>query len=224
LWNTIGLGVQVLAIGLVFGLVFGADLTEFFPFLVVSLVLWNLIVSSISDSNTAYVSAERFIKEIPLPYYFPLIRLLSKNVLNFIHNIAIIVLVMIVFPKEWGWNLLLVLPGFVVLVGNLLWSSTLAALVSSRFRDLPPIITSLLMVSFYVTPIIWMPQSLPVEFRDVVLTYNPFYHLMELVRGPLLGYSPALENWLVGIGLLVIGNGIAWWLARRLWWRVVYWL
>ena len=224
IWNTIGMAVQLLAIGTIFGLVFKADLTTYFPFLAISLVLWNYLVTTINESTGAYVGAERFIKEIPVPYFFPIVRLLAKNAVGFLHNAVIIVIVSLVFPRDLGWNLLLSLLGLFVVMGNLIWTSTLAALVSARFRDVPPMIAAFMTVSFFATPIIWMPESLPDEFKDFILPYNPFYHLMELVRGPLLGYSPALENWLVGIGMLVIGNGIAWWLARRLWWRVVYWL
>lgn len=223
-WNTIGMAVQLLAIGTIFGLVFQADLTTYFPFLAVSLVLWNYLATSINESTEAYVGAERFIKELPVPYFFPIVRSVSKNAVVFLHNFAIIVIISLVFPKDWGWSILLVLPGLFVVMGNLVWTSTLAALISAKFRDIPPMIAAFMTVSFFATPIIWMPESLPDEFKELILPYNPFYHLMELVRGPLLGYSPALENWLVGIGLLVIGNAVAWWLARRLWWRVVYWL
>ncbi len=50
-------------------------------------------------------------------------------------------------------------------------------------------------VIFFLTPIFWMPNSL--SHRPVFTVVNPFYHLIELVRAPLLGHEPTLLNWQV---------------------------
>lgn len=224
IWNVIGLAAQLLTIGTIFGIVFRTDLGTYVPFLSISLILWNFLSSTINESTGIYLAANRVIKQISLPYYFPIVQLLSKNSLFFLHNALIILVVAAVYPQDWGWHVLLVLPGLVVLLGNLVWLSTLAAFVSTRFRDFPPAIASLLSISFFATPIMWMPDTLPAGLRELILTYNPFYHLMELVRAPLLGDVPQLANWLVGLGILVMGNTLAWLVARKLWWRVAYWL
>lgn len=224
LWATIGLGIQVLAIGLVFGILFGADLATYLPFLVISLVLWSLITSSITEASGVYPASERFIRQIELPSFFPVTRLLSRTTVTALHNFALVVLVVAFYPQEWNFQSLLAPFGLVLLVGNLYWVVTLLALAGSRFRDLGPIIASLVAVSFYMTPIIWLPSAIPANIADVLLTYNPFFHLMEIVRGPLLGSSPGLQSWIVAVVMLVCGNILAWFAAKRFWWRVVYWL
>lgn len=224
LWTTIGLGIQVLAIGLVFGFLFGADLTTYFPFLVVSLVLWNLILSTLTEASGCYVESERFIRQVQTPFFFPLARLLSKTVITFLHNLVLVFTVLIVYPKDWTAAVLLVLVGLVLLVGNLYWVVVLVALGGGRFRDIGPIVTAIFTVSFYVTPIIWMPSALPPEITEVLLPHNPLFHLMEIVRGPLLGYSPEPQSWLFAGVMVVVGNAFAWLVAKRYWWRVVYWL
>lgn len=224
LWTTIGLAIQVLSIGLVFGFLFGADLTTYFPFLVISLVLWNLVTSSLTEASNVYISAERLIRQIEIPFFFPLGRLMSKNVITLFHNFVIVALVMVFYPQEWTAEVLLAVVGILLLVANLYWVVTLVAVAGSRFRDLGPIIASLLTVSFYVTPIIWMPSSLPTKLAEVLLPYNPFFHLMEIVRGPLMGYSVGVESWITAGTLVLVGNLLAWLVARRYWWQVVYWL
>ena len=224
LWTTIGLGIQVLAIGLVFGFLFGADLTVYFPFLVVSLVLWNLILSTLTEASGCYVQSERVIRQVQIPFFFPLARLLSKTVITFLHNFVLVITVLIVYPKDWTAEVLLVLVGVSLLVGNLYWVVAVVAFGGGRFWDMGPIVTALLTVSFYVTPIMWMPSALPPGITEVILPYNPFFHLMEIVRGPLLGYSPEPQSWLFAGVMMVVGNAIAWLVAKRYWWRVVYWL
>lgn len=224
LWMTIALGIQVAAIGLVFGLLFGIDMTEFFPFLAISLTLWGFVVSSITDSTSAYVQSQQIIKQMYVPSFFPIVRVLSKNLIVFAHNLSIIVIVMAVFGVVPNVNLLWFVPGLVVLTGVIYVVSVVAATISARFRDVPPIISSVLMVSFYLTPIIWMPDSLPEEFRNIVLTWNPFYHLMELIRSPILGAGPSALNWGFSLGIFLFLALFAWWVSRRYSWKIVYWL
>ena len=224
LWMTIALGVQVTAIGLVFGLLFGVDLTVFFPFLAISLTLWGFVVSSVNDSTAAYLQSQQIVKQMYVPSFFPVVRVLAKNVIVFGHNLIIIVIVAAVFGIAPNVNLLFFVPGLAVVTAVIYVVSVVAATVSARFRDVPPIISSVLMVSFYLTPIIWMPDSLPEGFRDIVLTWNPFYHLMELIRSPILGSAPSALNWGASVGIFVVLGLFAWWVSRKYSWKIVYWL
>ena len=223
-WSSAGLGLQVVAIGFVFGVLSAADLSEYFPFLAMSLALWNLVVSSLSEAPSVYVASERFLHQMQIPYFFPLVKLLSKTFMIFLHNLLVPLAVIIVFPPEWNFGILWGVVGLALLIGNLYWLVTLIAIAGARFRDLGPIVASVLTLMFYVTPIIWMPSTLPPEMVGGLLPYNPLFHLMEIVRGPLLGYPPAPESWLVAVGLMALGNMAAWFVAKRQWWRVVYWL
>ena len=218
------MAIQIGTIGFVFGLLFGADLTTYFPFLAVSLVLWNLMVSSLTEASSIYVLSERFLRQIELPSFFAILRQISKSSFSFLHNFAIVLVTLVVYRDAWNLEVLLVTAGLALIMGNLYWVVTLIAFGGARFRDLGPIVVSVMTVSFYVTPVIWMPSSLPQELMNVVLPYNPFFHLMEIVRGPLLGYAPDAQSWIVAGVMMVVGNAIVWLVGRRYWWRVVYWL
>jgi lipopolysaccharide transport system permease protein len=224
LWITIGLGVQIAAIGVVFGLIFGADLTEYLPFLGISLVLWAYLVSTITDATNAYVQSQQVIKQIDVPSYLPIVRVLGKNSIIFAHNLSLVALIMVIFVKVPGREVLMFIPGLAVVIGVMFALSTMAGIVSARYRDLPPIIGSVLTVSFYLTPIIWMPATLPELFREPILSFNPFFHLMELIRAPLLGTFPSLTSWLVGLGLLLVLGVLVLVMSRRYAWKIVYWL
>jgi ABC-type polysaccharide/polyol phosphate export permease len=224
LWMTIALGVQVTAIGLVFGLLFGADLTLFFPFLAISLTLWGFVVSSVTDSTGAYVQSQQIVKQMFVPSFFPVVRVLSKNLIVFAHNLSIVAIVMAVFGVVPNLSVLLFFPGLILVTAVIYVVSVVAATISARFRDVPPIISSVLMVSFYITPIIWMPESLPGQFRNIVLTWNPFYHLMELIRSPLLGSAPSALNWGASVGIFAVLGLFAWWVSKKYSWKIVYWL
>lgn len=224
LWITIGMAVQIATIGVIFGLLFRADLSGYLPFLGISLVMWTFVVSTITDSTMAYVHSQQVIKQIEVPSYLPIVRVLAKNSVIFAHNLALVPLIMAIFPKVPGPELVMLILGLTVVVGVLFAVSMIAGIVSARYRDLPPIVSSILMVSFYFTPIIWTPDALPSQFRNPILAFNPFFHLMELVRGPLLGVFPSITNWLVGLGLLIVLSAVALLVTRRYAWKIVYWL
>ena len=86
------------------------------------------------------------------------------------------------------------------------------------------IVESLLQIAFYITPIIWMPSLLPARASIMLLDPNPFYHLLAIVREPLIGVSPNLTNWLVSIGLLFIGTFFSLLLFDKYRARISYWL
>ena len=53
---------------------------------------------------------------------------------------------------------------------------------------------------------------------------NPFYNLLELVRGPLLGHAPSAMNWIYSLGLLVFGSAVALVVYGRFRSRIPYWI
>ncbi|MCL4630625.1 ABC transporter permease [Burkholderia multivorans] len=56
------------------------------------------------------------------------------------------------------------------------------ALLSARFRDLPQIVSALLQVAFYVTPIIFRPNAL--NRFSFIVEWNPLAYLINIVREP----------------------------------------
>ena len=116
------------------------------------------------------------------------------------------------------------LPGIVLLVANLLWSALLVAVICTRFRDMPQIIANMLQVAFYLSPVIWLPEQLSSEHHRWLLNLNPFYHLLEIVRAPLLGRLPGMESWIVSGVMALLGWLLAIFTFSRYRHRIPYWL
>jgi lipopolysaccharide transport system permease protein len=70
----------------------------------------------------------------------------------------------------------------------------------------------------------WMPNLLPQRTGLYLLDLNPTYHLLEIVRAPLLGQLPTLMNWEVSLGLALIGWCLALAVYGRFKRRIAYWL
>jgi ABC-type polysaccharide/polyol phosphate export permease len=96
------------------------------------------------------------------------------------------------------------------------------AIVSARYRDVPVIIGNIIAVLFWLTPLMYFPEQL--GRRRYIADYNPFTHMIALVREPLLGGAPSLNDWLVVLAMAVFG-----WIGTFLFFarfraRIVYWL
>ncbi|WP_375450216.1 ABC transporter permease [uncultured Devosia sp.] len=118
--------------------------------------------------------------------------------------------------------MLLVIPGLVFFAINISWMALAAAILSTRYRDIPQVTLNLIQVVFFVTPVFWSVEVLPT--RPAFVHFNPMYHLLEVVRAPLLGKLPSSESWLSVIALSVAGLAVTAYLYRRAYARIAYWV
>lgn len=223
-WITISTGVMIACIGLIFGKLFKSPMDEFLPFLSSGLIIWGFISSVLMDSTNTFSSSENIIKQLDVPLFSHIVRMLTRNVIIFFHNLIILPVVFLCLNKGINLNLLYLFPGFCLLILNLLWVSLVLGIICTRFRDLTQIVASLLQVAFYVTPIIWMPKLLPARASVMLLDPNPFYHLIEIVRNPILGYPPSFLNWIVSGMIAVVGWILAIVVFNKYRARIAYWL
>ena len=223
-WITISTGVMIACIGLIFGNLFKSPMQEFLPFLSVGLILWSFISSVITESTNVFVSYQGIIKQLPIPLFSHIIRMTTRNLIILFHNLLILPIVYFVVHKSIDFEFFLVIPGLIILIINLLWIGVILSLICTRFRDLTQIVLSLLQVAFYVTPIIWMPSLLPARTDVMILAPNPFYHLIGIVRSPLLGSCPTIINWIYSVIFAILGWIFAIYLYNKYKNRIAYWL
>jgi ABC-type polysaccharide/polyol phosphate export permease len=129
---------------------------------------------------------------------------------------------LVVFAVPLDWYVLEIIPGFVLLAINGLWISLLLGLISTRFRDVPPIVGSFLQVLFFMTPIIWPAEML--GRWQAIATYNPLFAAIDVVRAPLLGVPTAETSWIILLVMTILGCGITFALFARFRSRIAYWI
>ncbi len=223
-WLTISMGVMIGTIGIVFGQIFNSPMKEFLPFLAAGMILWSFIATTVTEGCTSLIAAESIIKQLPIPLFVHVLRTLWRNILILGHNIIIFPLVLLAVQKPIGLEALLSIPGFVLLALNLAWISLILSVLCARYRDLAQIIASILQIAFYLTPIMWLPSLLPQRSSAYLLDLNPFYHLMQVVRAPLLGLDVSTLSWCVSGGMAVFGWGLAIMFYGYYKRRIAYWL
>lgn len=221
-WITISMGVMVFALGLLYGQIFKQDMQVYLPFLAAGFVVWGLISSMILGGCQTFIASEGMILQLNAPVSIYAYREIWSGLIAFAHNIWVFVAVGFLYETAFGWNTLWAVPGLLLLLLNGLWVCLFFGLLSARFRDVPLIVGSLVQVLFFLTPVIWMPDMLPE--RTVLLDLNPLYHLVEVVRAPMLGRAPGWDNWLAVSLLTILGWAVTLLFYSAYRWRIAYWV
>lgn len=224
-WLTINMGVLIGALGLVFGTIFNAPMSEFLPFICIGLIVWSYYSQLISDGCACFIANSDTMLQLPVPFFTYILRAWWRNTIILVHNFIIFPIVLLIFVKPVSIHVLLAVPGFLLASLNILWMMVVLAILCTRYRDLAQIIQNIMQISLYLTPVMWEPSRLPAEARfTLLLNLNPFYHLISVVREPLLGSGGTFMNWLVVVSMAIAGWAIAILLLNRYRTRVTYWL
>ncbi len=225
LWITIGMAVTISVIGIVFGTIFGTPMQVFLPYLASGLITWGLIAGILNEGTVGFTVAEAMIKQLPLPKIVYIVRVVWRNLIVSAHNIIILPLVIIIMGAPMTWAILLWPAGVLLTVTALSGLALSLAVVATRFRDVPPIVNAILTVGFYITPVIWLKDSLNNnELVSSIVSSNPLYHLLQIARLPLIGQYPTLDNW-----IWAAGYGLFFWIVgfimfQRYKKRIAYWV
>ncbi len=223
-WLTINMAVYIGALGMIFGTLFRSNIPEYLPHICSGIIVWGLISSSLSEGCTTFSGASGIILQVKLPFFTHILRTLWKNIIVFLHNILIFPVLYLILGQSFNFYVLLIVPGLFLVCLNLAWVMLILATLCCRFRDMTQIVTNILQICFYLTPIIWTVKTLPESASRLIFELNPFYHLLQLIRAPLFGAPPAIASWLFAIGLAIIGWLLALVFFGKYRWRIPYWL
>ena len=113
-------------------------------------------------------------------------------------------------------------PALVLWLIDSLAVGVLLGAVCARFRDIPPIVASVMQMAFFITPVIWRPSLIGDE--QWMLPFNPFFTLLEVLRGPLLGEMPSVEIYVSAVVSSLVLCGGAWALFARVRGRIAFWV
>ncbi|MBA8842460.1 lipopolysaccharide transport system permease protein [Ochrobactrum sp. RC6B] len=223
-WLTLNMAVFIGALGLIFGTLFQSEMREFLPYLCAGIITWGFISTAIGEGCTTFTSSEGIILQVRMPLFTHILRTIWRNIIIFAHNIVIFPILFVILGRMLNLNVLWAFPGFLVICVNLAWITLILAVLCARFRDMTQVVANVLQVMFYATPIMWMVKILPDHVSRAFIEWNPFFHLIELVRAPLLGTAPTMLDWGFTIALAIVGWTIAIVFFGRYRWRVAYWL
>jgi ABC-type polysaccharide/polyol phosphate export permease len=224
-WTSFNVAVMVFTIGFLWAALFGQAVARYLPYLTAGIIVWQFLASCMLEGATVFASNAGLITSIRIPQSLLVATMVWRNVIVFLHNLMIFLIVMLLWDVPVTPATVLFVPGLVVVALNGCWMGLILALVGTRFRDVPQLLTGLVTILMFLTPVMWSPDIVQHNASiRYIIDINPFYHMVDIVRSPLLGQKPTFLSWCVSIALVPIGFGVALHLFSRFRQRVPYWL
>ncbi|WP_433635435.1 galactan export ABC transporter permease subunit Wzm/RfbD [Nocardia sp. CA-120079] len=230
-WITIATGVQAAAIGILYSALLGQSIKSYLPYVAVGIIIWNVIQASILEGSDVFIANEGLIKQLPSALSVHVYRLVWRQLLFFAHNMLIYVVVLFAFGvwEKLHWTAILAIPALGLLFLNSMWVSIVFGIFSTRYRDIAPILGSLTLMLFVLTPVMWNTKSLEsqggqVSERAKLAEIVPTFHYLEIVRAPLLGDDQHLYHWVIVGAITVVGWIVAIFAMKQYRSRVPYWV
>jgi ABC-type polysaccharide/polyol phosphate export permease len=221
-WSVLNSIIFVLIIGICYSSIFSVQVSKLLPHFSAGYFCWLFISTTISESYGVIHANGIVIKTSRIRPISFILRLISRNFLVFLHNIVISFVIAVIY----GINLRYAPLSLLGLASLLLFIFPVSVLVSfacCRFRDLEPMIANTLLIVLFVTPLLWFPEMLSADKRFLV-DFNPVYHLIELIRAPLLGSIPSLWSYMFTFFMIAVLNAAAVLIYVKLRRRLAYWI
>ena len=222
-WITLSMGLMVLGIGVVYAKLFGIALADFLPLVALGIVFFGTISGIINEGCDTFTAAKNMLSQTNLPMFVFVWRTVLRNLINLGHHLVIVLAVLAYFGFWRSANYAGAALGLIFLVLNVGWISLLVGIASARFRDIPQIVQSITQAAAIMTPVFW-PADRISPAHHAILDLNPFYHLLEAVRAPLLGRDVAPHTYLFLAAMSVVGWAVTFAVFANTRRRIVHYL
>ncbi|MFN7978586.1 MAG: ABC transporter permease [Vicinamibacterales bacterium] len=178
-----------------------ADIQPYGLFFFCGILPWTWFSSSLTESSNVLISGGNLIKKVLFPAeVLPIVSVLA-NLAHFLLGLPILAVLLVYYqrpldPLELLWFPVIVLVQFLFTTGIAL----LLAALTVHFRDIKDILSNMLTLWFFSTPIIYSMQMAPEAYRKV-LNLNPMTHLAISYQEVLFHVGPHGHwKWLLAMG------------------------
>jgi ABC-type polysaccharide/polyol phosphate export permease len=213
LWAVLHPAFTVIIYWFVFSVGFKAQGPAGMPFVlyfVSGLVPWLFFSEVLISSMNAVTANASLIKKTVFPSeVLPLVSFVSSS---FTHVVLLIILCVLAWFYGYGPKLtvLQVIYYYGALGCFLLGLSWLVGSLQVFHRDLGQAMSAVLNLWFWLTPVVWSPETIPPKYR-VILEFNPLYYVVEGYRSLMTGvpfwlhWGGALRYWFVAGPVMLLG-------------------
>jgi ABC-type polysaccharide/polyol phosphate export permease len=223
LWVVLSTLTFLIAAGTVYSFVLKVDLNTYFPYIVVSYLIWSTYTTITHELASSVIASGPYILNSSIPISTFSFRVVWRNLILILHLIPIWLATILIFDLKFSLKSLLFIPGILIALVSASCYGTILGIVSARFRDAPMLVLNVLQIAFFVTPIMWKTDILTVNQKWVV-EMNPLLPFIELIRNPLLNNETEVALWAKAITIMTVGLLLLLFTLGRYKRKVPFWL
>ncbi len=225
IWIIAGPAMFIIILGTLYGRVMGHEAEVFVPHLAVGLVFWSYLVTIMSSAPRIYMQFRGTLLQGSVNHMNIVMRTIFSSFVGFIHQAVIIVAVLLIYRITPTASLLYLVPAAALTFVHSIWVVVVLGILGARYRDLAEVVEMVMRIAFLATPIIWKvgEDQARGSIVAVYLGLNPFYHVLEPLRGAVLGTPIAPQSWIISCLIALVGLAVAEFLYRKYRHLVVLW-
>jgi len=210
------------AISLVWSTIQHTDIQSILPRFFSGFIVWQFLSSFVLEGCEIFTLEKKIIFNIPIEKFTFLLKNAVTQSLILLHNLAGFFIVMILMGNWPNLYMLLLIPALMLTLIAATGVSLILSFTAARFRDIAPLIRSLMSVGMLVTPVLWDAAQFGEKYYLVYL--NPFAIFLDLLRKPLLGQPIGMIELSLAVTLTFVISGFAFMLFSRFRHRIIYWV
>ncbi|MBE0069260.1 ABC transporter permease [Thermoanaerobacterium thermosaccharolyticum] len=212
LWTFINPLLQLIVYYVLFSTIMRINVDNYAMFLFVTLLPWIYFSTAILQSTNIIISNNNLIKKIYFPRAILTISVALSGLINMLFGFVIVIFALIIFKIQIGISIimlpLIIINEFVFVLGL----SFLFSALNVYFRDLEHILGIVTMAWFYLTPIIYPINMVPIKYTKLFFI-NPMTSIILPYRDVLFyGLWPDVKvillSLLSSIFILVFAFGV----------------
>ena len=213
LWTYINPLAQMVVYYFVFSQIFKSGIEQFHIYLIVSMFPWNMFVGGVIQGLGSIRYQGDLVKKVYFPRQILPMVSLTVNCVNMLISFVIIYSILLIT----GWGINLTIQGWLLLVILIeyLFSLGLALLLAAvevYFRDIEHIISVLMMVWMYATPMFYSMDAIPEKFLSL-FRLNPMLYIIGMYQ-QILYYKVAPEPlYLIKASVSAVVSLVAGWIV-----------
>lgn len=178
-------------------------------FLFVALLPWNLFSNSLSSSTASLVNSSSLITKVNFPRTILVLSTIIAKFIDFLFANLILVVYMIVYHIPINFNILWVIPIFLIQQIFTLGLSLFFSAANLIYRDIQYLLNMILLLWMYATPVFYPADLVPDKYR-IVFQLNPMAVIINAYRQTILGggspnYSSLLIAFILSLIVLLLG-------------------
>lgn len=206
-WSLLHPLASALVLCVAFYELFHTSIREYVPFLMTGLAWWSYTSAVTIQGCQCFVDAESYIRQHSIPMAVYPLRVALGSMIHFLISLIVVVAMVWYFRGYGNLRALAFLPVSLILLLVFGWSiAVIGGYVNSVFRDIQHLTTIAFQALFYMTPIIYPPESLAHTRLGQLVRLNPLMPFLDSIRQPVLeGRIPGLASFaLAGLCTLAL--------------------
>lgn len=219
-WIFVNPLMQILVLTFVFSTILriGMDVIAHpFPlFLFVALLPWIFFSSAVASATDSITGSASLVTKVYFPREILVVATVFSKIVDLLFGVLILLGLMAFYSEYPSWTLVWVPAIFAMQLLFTVGISLPLAALNLFFHDVRYLVGVILMIWFYITPIIYPLDIVPERYK-MLFELNPLSRVVNAYRRVLLdGTSLGMESFLVGMGAALLVFLLGYYLFKRM--------